>query len=614
MATEGQTQRTESLWRLVTTSVGLLTPKERWLTTGVAVLLLLGSLLETLAMVGVMPLISIIVEPNLIETSVPLGILFDLLGQPTFDAFVVLMATGAVGLMFFSMGVNLYVQNTVRLFVVWCQNRLARDMISSTINAPYIWFSTKNSSTESHYLFTDILMWANDSILRSIQVAGNASLLLASAGVLLVAAPLAGIGGLAAIAILAFVVLKLTQSRISRLSRERRQSGAQTLAAANQIIAGIKDIKLSSREGFFSGLFLKSFGKYGSSGVQLRFVQHVPPMVILFLGQSGLVAIVLALWGTGSSSGEIAAQMALIVLVTSRIIPGTNRLISEISGMEASRPHVEAILRHQREMREFREIYETPRSETRRSAADWSVVTFDHVGYRYPEAGRPALADVTLEIRKDGAHGVVGPSGSGKSTLIDLLIGLIEPLEGRILIDGDLISEFDRRSWWELIGYVPQNPFIADDTLRANIAFGVPPAEIDDEWVRQCLSTACLDDFVASLPAGLKSILGDRGLRASGGERQRIAIARALYNRPRLLILDEATSALDATNEQAIQKAIAGLRGQITTIVIAHRLATVRACDLLFVLEEGRLVASGRYDDLLEGCDLFRRLAAGLAS
>jgi len=613
MTTEGDNQNTDSLWRLATASIRLLTRKERSSAAGVAVLLLLGSLLETLSMVGVMPLIGIIVEPRLIETSMPLKILFNFLGRPSFDVFVLVMAAGAVGLMFFSMACNLYIQNAVRFFVVWCQNRLARDSIYSTVNAPYIWFSGKNATTESHFLFTDIMMWANDSILRSIQTAGNASLLLASAGVLLVAAPLAGIGGLAAIAALAYVVLRLTRSRISELSQVRRQSGAQTLAAASQIIAGIKDIKLSSREGFFSDFFLRWFGEYGSSGVKLRFVQNVPPMIILFLGQSGLVAIALTLWGAGSSSGEIAAQMALIVLVTSRIIPGTNRLISEISGMEAARPHVEAIIRHRRELRAFQANLEAPRPATLRSATDWGLVKLDGVGYRYPETDRSALRDISLELHRGGSYGVVGPSGCGKSTLIDLLVGLIEPMEGRIFIDGHLISEFDPRSWWGIIGYVPQNPFIADDTLRANVAFGVPCEEVDDTWVQECLATACLDDFVASLPKGLASMLGDRGLRASGGERQRIAIARALYNRPRLLILDEATSALDAENEQAVQKAIARLHGQITAIVIAHRLATVRACDSIFVLDQGRLMASGRFDELLEGSDLFRRLAVGLA-
>src|SRR4029079_17409379 len=232
------------------------------------------------------------------------------------------------------------------------------------------------------------------------------------------------------------------------------------------------------------------------------------------------------------------------------------------------------------------------------------------VGYSCPATEARALRDVTLALRRGGAYGVAGPSGAGKSTLVDLLLRLLDPTEGTILLDDRPIHALHRRAWQSRIGYVPQTPYISDDTLRANVAFGVPSREIDDEWVRTCLRQAQLQPFLAERELGLDTPMGDRGVRVSGGQRQRVAIARALYGRPTLLVLDEATSALDRIGESAVQDALDGLRGQVTTVTIAHRLATIRHCDTIFLLDGGRLVAQGGYDELMAQSLLFRRMAS----
>ena len=207
------------------------------------------------------------------------------------------------------------------------------------------------------------------------------------------------------------------------------------------------------------------------------------------------------------------------------------------------------------------------------------------------------------------AYGIVGRSAAGKSTLVDLLIRLLEPTEGCIWIDGDPSPALDPRDWQRRIGYVPQAPFIADDTLRANVAFGVPRGAVDDAWVADCLQSANLGALRAQLERGLDTRLGERGSRLSGGQRQRVAIARALYNRPEILVLDEATSALDAATEMEVQAALENLRGRVMLVTIAHRVSTVAPCDEIFVLEEGRLVGRGPYAELIDHHHLFRRIA-----
>jgi ATP-binding cassette subfamily C protein len=231
------------------------------------------------------------------------------------------------------------------------------------------------------------------------------------------------------------------------------------------------------------------------------------------------------------------------------------------------------------------------------------------VSYAYDAGGASVLDDVSLAIRRGESIGIVGHTGAGKSTLVDLLLGLLQPTAGRISVDGR-----DRRQharWWQRqIGYVPQAFFVTDDTLRRNIAFGIPDAEIDERRVQRAARVAQLEEVVAGLPQGLDTFVGERGIRLSGGQRQRVVIARALYHEPQVLVFDEATSALDNQTEREIARAIEALHGAITLIVIAHRLSTVRGCDRLIFLDQGRVAGVGSYEELMAGDARFRAVAA----
>lgn len=231
------------------------------------------------------------------------------------------------------------------------------------------------------------------------------------------------------------------------------------------------------------------------------------------------------------------------------------------------------------------------------------------LGYRYPESAAESLSGVNLTIQRGAAYGLAGPSGAGKTTLVDLLLRLLDPSQGRLLVDGIDATRIPLADWRCRIGYVAQQPFITDDTLLANVAFGVSPDEVDRNLATDCLRRANLESVFGDLPQGIDTRLGERGIRLSGGQRQRVAIARALYKRPEILILDEATSALDSIAEKAIQDAITLLHGNVTLIVIAHRISTIQSCDEIWLLDSGRISAAGSYTELLEKSELFRRLA-----
>ena len=273
-----------------------------------------------------------------------------------------------------------------------------------------------------------------------------------------------------------------------------------------------------------------------------------------------------------------------------RLLPAVNRMINNFQLINVSRPQVADIFSDLTMSVPIRDtsIY---RSSFQRD------VNITDVSFAYAASSSEALIDVSISVARGEAVGLVGPSGSGKSTLVDILLGLLEPTSGRVLVDGDDIHD-NLRGWQDQIGYVPQSIFLTDDTLRRNVAFGLPKDKIDDEAVRSAIRSAQLEEFVASLPEGMETVVGERGVRLSGGQRQRIGIARALYNNPDVLVLDEATSSLDTETEHGVMQAVQALQGDKTVIIVAHRLSTVEYCDRLYRLENAQIVDEGTFSEV----------------
>ncbi|MCH7863556.1 MAG: ABC transporter ATP-binding protein [Proteobacteria bacterium] len=339
------------------------------------------------------------------------------------------------------------------------------------------------------------------------------------------------------------------------------------------------------------------------------------PTALLLTGQVGLVGSAMVFWMLGWDGRDIAVTMALVILIASRLIPAINRITGNLGSLWSVYPYIRGIRELSTSLDRAEARWNKASGESDRPIpTDWSELTVRNLSLHYEVGGVPALDDVSMAIARGKSYGIVGRSGAGKSTLVDVLLGLIEPEAGEVAIDGVPLASFSLRSWRGRIGYVPQSPFMLDDSLRANVAFGCRPGEISDAKVHHCLEMANLDAFTRGLERGLDTMLGDRGTRLSGGERQRVAIARALYSEPDILVFDEATSALDSINEAEIQKAIDNLRGRMTLIIIAHRLTTIRNTDAVFFLEGGRLVDQGSYQDLCSRNSTFRRMAGEQAA
>jgi ATP-binding cassette, subfamily B, bacterial PglK len=385
---------------------------------------------------------------------------------------------------------------------------------------------------------------------------------------------------------------RMTREPLRRWGEQRQLHDGVRLQHLQQGLSGAKDVKVLGREDDFAAQYNKHSGGSARVNARAATMQQIPRLWLELLAVGGLAALVLIMIGRGRSLETVVPTLALFGAAAFRLMPSVNRVLGAIQNLRFSRPVVNTLYS------EIRNIEETP-ALIRQSLLPFNQsLTLKDVSFRYPGSTTYALRSVSLSIPQGSCVGFIGSSGAGKSTLVDVVLGLLAPTEGAVEVDGVDIRT-NLRGWQDQIGYVPQVIYLTDDSLRRNVAFGLPEEQIDDNAVQQAIRAAQLDQFVAQLPDGLNTPVGERGVRLSGGQRQRIGIARALYHDPAVLVLDEATSSLDTPTESGVMEAVRALRGNKTLIIVAHRLSTVEQCERLFRLEHGDLVEQGNADTVL---------------
>lgn len=400
--------------------------------------------------------------------------------------------------------------------------------------------------------------------------------------------------------------LRLTRAAATRHAVRTREVEARSLRALQQLYGAWREVKVLGRETFFRDGFVS--GREEALGLQVHAetLALVPRSVLeaAFVLGAGALAL-LSMSGAGGAAGAFPV-LGLYAYTGFRAVPAVERILRYLAIVRWNIAVSEPLVGELEQL--ARMAPETPSGPL--PFAD--RITLEGVGFTHPGAPTPSLQAIRFDVPRGTSLAIVGRTGAGKSTLLDILLGLLAPDEGRICIDGVPLEGGLLRSWRQRIGYVPQAAFLLDDTVRRNVAFGLPDAEIDDARVRRALEVAQAGDFAAALPLGLDETIGEKGGRLSGGERQRIAIARALYRDPDVLCLDEATAALDPATERELAEAMRRLASR-TLVMVTHRMTTAQRCDRIAVLSAGRLVAWGTWDELLEGCAEFRELAAEAA-
>jgi len=377
----------------------------------------------------------------------------------------------------------------------------------------------------------------------------------------------------------------------------------QQLHVLQQSLGAVKEVKIAGREAYFEGRLRavrRELAHVDAGRTTLATAQRLGVETALI---AAMLAVLWLVTRGGASGADSVSLMGLFAYAGFRVVPSANRIMLNAGHWRTGRAFAANAIA---DFKALSRVAVRPHGPEPVVAFNEALVCED-VTFVYEEGLVPAVSHVHLRLRAGESLGIVGATGAGKSTLVALLLGLLQPTSGRILLDGLPLTGVER-AWHRLIGYVPQDPYLLDDTLRRNIAFGVPDPLIDEQRVARACTLAQLDELLRQLPEGMDTPLGEDGARLSGGQRQRVAIARALYSDPAILVFDEATAALDSATEREVTKAIASLHETRTLIVVAHRLSTVEACDRLVFLQDGRVAATGTYDELLRNAS-FRQMA-----
>ena len=580
-------------------------------------LAVLAGLFETFGLLAIYPVLRILLEPEIVRQNEYLRLIYEFLGLSRPQYLAALFAAGIV--------VVFVLKNAYMLVYTRLQLNLIRDwkvgvrsqLMRYYIQSPYVLFLEQDSNIMMRNIDSFTLKAVNYVVFSVMNLFVNILIMLIIMLVLSVRYFVYLFSMIGATALLIYILHKLLRHKLYVLGKDEQKALIAERRVLGQCFSSIKETKVSNAERFF----IEGFGAvnrgYMAVDSDILYYQRIAPFIL-----EVVVIFCIMIMGAGvvasnqDSGSGIVASLGVLAAGAFRLAPLAARIVAALNSMSAGKAQLETIVK-EAEMPGFFALQKLAPPQNIERLHLLRELRLENICFRYPkpnirlnasakamseaEPNLDALRDLNLCIRRGEFIGIVGASGAGKSTFADLLLGLLEPQQGQILIDGVALDAANVRGWRANIGYVPQSIVLIDSTIRQSVAFGV--AEIDDQRVEAALKGACLWDFVQGLPDGIYGRIEEGGKNFSGGQRQRLAIARALYRSVEVLVLDEATSALDNTTEFAIAQAIEALRGECTILVIAHRLSTLKRCDRVLFFREGELVDSGSFAELSKHSD-----------
>ncbi|MCT7974874.1 ABC transporter ATP-binding protein [Laspinema olomoucense] len=587
----------------------LLTTRERWQIAGLFLLILIGAGFETLGVGLVLPFISLLESPQKVEEAGLLRGVYQAVGQPEVRQFLIWAVLGLIGIYLIK---NVYLTGLTYLqcrFIYDKQVELGSRLFRAYLYSPYTFHLQRNSADLIRNITSETALFFNNVLAPGLLALTEATILGGIALFLVIVEPMTSLVAAGGIGLATIIFYRLVRFKLSELGQARQYHYGHVIRTINHGLGGVKEAKVLGRE----PLFIEEFEKhniYSTNALQFyQLVSQLPRFFIESIAIVGLMLIVVSVLAQGRNLSAVIPTLSLFAAAAFRLMPSINRILNAVTAMRFSCSSVYVL---SQDLMELNPVLENRQLVDSRQIAEVhplleTVFSLHNVFYRYPGASDNALKGVSLTIPKGTSVGFVGSSGAGKTTIVDVILGLLPPTQGKILVDGRDIHE-DLSAWQRLIGYIPQSIYLCDDTLRNNIAFGIPEKEINEDGIESAVKSAQLTELVASLPEGLDTLVGERGVRLSGGQRQRVGIARALYHNPEILVMDEATAALDNQTEAGVMEAVEKLSGEKTLIMIAHRLSTVKNCDRLYFMSQGQIIDSGTYEDLCQRNQDFQQM------
>ncbi len=579
--------------------LNLLTPRERFILYLLLSASIVAALFDVVGILSIMPFIGVVANPEIIETNRWLNWAYTEFNFTSPNRFLFFL--GFIVLLF------LIVNNLFKALFAWMQLKygnmreysISKRLLDRYLSQPYMFFLNRNTSELSRNILS-VVRSVIDGVFKPLmsiveKTVGCVFILI----MLIVVDPGLAVTTSLVLGTIYGLIYITVRKKLSSWGKQSVDANMYRYKITSEAISGIKDLKILGREYNFINHFSIHSLRYSIYNTKSRIISLIPVYSLEILAFGGILCIVLYFLALKQSLAQVLPLVALYAFAAKRLMPSLQAVFYAISNIRYNLAALDVL--HD----DINNTVET--AVTSKNKLKTDPLKFEHklelknISFRYPNCNEQVIKNVNLDIMANTTVGFVGSTGSGKTTLIDIILCLLLPQNGQILVDGVRVDSLNLLQWQRNIGYVPQNIYLSDDTVKRNIAFGIDDKHIDFEKVEKAAKIANIARFIETeLPSGYDTMIGERGIRLSGGQHQRIGIARALYHDPNVLILDEATSALDGETEEAVMDAINNLSTKKTFLIIAHRLTTLKDCNVIYVIEDGKILAQGTYSELID--------------
>jgi ABC-type multidrug transport system fused ATPase/permease subunit len=576
----------------------LLNPQERKRASLLVLMILIMALLDMVGVASILPFIAVLADPGLVESNTILNKMYyisNMFGVENNQQFLFILGVFVFLVLVTSLIFKIITTYVQVLFVQMLEYSISKRLVEGYLHQPYSWFLNRNSADLGKTILSELSQVIGGGIRPLMELIAKSAIAIAIIILLIIVNP--------KLALITFFLLGgsyglifyFIRNYMVKIGEERLKNNELRFTILSEAFGAAKEVKTGGLEETYIKRFSEYAYKVARSYSSHSAIGELPRYVLEAVAFGGILLIILFLMAQTGNFNNVLPIISLYVFAGYRLMPALQVIYSSFTKITFVGPSLDKLYYDIKSLKAF-----VPNQDEGILKLE-QTISLKNISYEYPNSSRTVLKDININIPAKNTIGLIGSTGSGKTTIIDIILGLLEAQKGNLEVDGKLITKNNCRAWQRSLGYVPQHIYLADDTIAANIAFGLNVDEINQEAVEKSAKIANLFEFVVNeLPNKFKTKVGERGVRLSGGQRQRIGIARALYHNPQVLILDEATSALDNETEKAVMEAVNNLSKDITIILIAHRLNTVKNCDIVFKIEKGQLVSQGTFDQLID--------------
>ena len=569
-------------------------------------MILTMAFLDLLGVASILPFMTVLTNPSLIETNTILNMIFlraGSIGVETKEEFIFILGILVFILLLFTLTFKALTEYTKVRFSMMREYSICNRLLEGYLNQPYVWFLKNNSASISKNVLAEVSVVVNTGLAPLLNVISHSIVVIVLLGFLVFIDPKLSLGIGLTLGMAYLIIYKLSKNFITRIGYGRLTANEERYNSLNEAFGASKQLKVSGLEQTYFERFKNPAKKYAQQNTSLIVVSQLPRFALEAIAFGGMLLLILYFLSVKDNFIDAIPIIVLYAFAGYRLMPALQQIYKSSAEISFAVPALDTLYDDLKSLQ--------PKiSHINKDIIQFNkAITLNNIFYNYPDTSQEVLKDISLNIPFGSTVGFVGATGSGKTTIVDIILGLLEPQKGTLEVDGKTIINQNIRAWQSQIGYVPQEIYLADDTIAANIAFGIEAKNVNQEDIKRVAKIARLHEFVKNeLPSKYQTIVGERGVRLSGGQRQRIGIARALYHNPKVIIFDEATSALDNQTEQSVMDSINDLDNKTTVIIIAHRLTTVRACNTIFLLEKGELKGKGNFEDLKKDNEKFQAM------